>query len=81
MAERLVKLWIHSDDDPSEVDWQAWLPKGITVEHAEVVPRFGVNRLWRKPGCPRACFYTDVRYAGSYKAARPVVETINSCWL
>ena len=36
MAERLVKLWIRSDDDPSGIDWQAWLPKGITVEHAEV---------------------------------------------
>jgi hypothetical protein len=36
MTERLIKLWIRSDQDPSGVDWQAWLPKGITVEHVEV---------------------------------------------
>jgi len=34
MAEHLVQLWIRSDDDPSGIDWQAWLPKGLKVEHA-----------------------------------------------
>jgi hypothetical protein len=36
VAEHLVQLWIHADEDPTGIDWQAWLPKGITVEHAEV---------------------------------------------
>jgi hypothetical protein len=36
MAEHLVRLWISSDQDPQGVDWQAWLPKGLSVEHAEV---------------------------------------------
>lgn len=33
MAEHLVQLWIRSDDDPSGIDWEAWLPKGLKVEH------------------------------------------------
>jgi hypothetical protein len=36
MAEHLVKLWISTAGDPSGLDWQAWLPKDITIEHAEV---------------------------------------------
>ena len=35
MAEHLVQLWIHSDDDPSGIDWQAWLPKSAKVEHVQ----------------------------------------------
>ena len=47
MAEHLVKLWIRSDEDPSGIDWQAWLPKGITFEHAEVssFPWAGVEHV------------------------------------
>jgi hypothetical protein len=47
MAEHLVKLWIRSDDTPSGIDWQAWLPKGITVEQAEVAtfPWAGVEHV------------------------------------
>src|SRR5579875_349832 len=33
MAEHFVQLWIRSDDDPSGIDWEAWLPKGLKVEH------------------------------------------------
>lgn len=33
MAEHLVQLWIRSDDDLSGIDWEAWLPKGLKVEH------------------------------------------------
>jgi hypothetical protein len=36
MAEHLVRLWISSDQDPQGVDWQTWLPHGLSVEHAEV---------------------------------------------
>lgn len=36
MAEHLIALWVRSDDDPSGVDWQTSLPKGITLEHADV---------------------------------------------
>lgn len=36
MAEHLVKLWIRSEHDPAGIDWQAWLPKGVEVERAEV---------------------------------------------
>lgn len=35
MAEHLVQLWIRSDDDPSGIDWQAWLPKSVRVEHVQ----------------------------------------------
>lgn len=35
MAEHLVQLWIRSDDDPSGIDWQAWLPKSVQVEHVQ----------------------------------------------
>jgi hypothetical protein len=35
MAEHLVQLWIRSDDDPSGIDWSAWVPKGVKVEHAQ----------------------------------------------
>jgi hypothetical protein len=35
MAEHLVQLWIRSDDIPSGIDWQAWLPKGVQVEHVQ----------------------------------------------
>jgi hypothetical protein len=35
MAEHLVQLWIRSDDDPSGIDWQAWLPKSVKVEHVQ----------------------------------------------
>lgn len=35
MADHLVALWIRSDDDPSGIDWQAWLPKGVRVEHVQ----------------------------------------------
>lgn len=37
MAEHLVRLWVTADGDLSGVDWQAWLPRGITVTHADVV--------------------------------------------
>jgi hypothetical protein len=36
VAEHLVQLWIHADQDPTGIDWQAWLPKGIAVEHVQV---------------------------------------------
>jgi hypothetical protein len=35
MAEHLVQLWIRSDDDPSGIDWQAWLPKSVELEHVQ----------------------------------------------
>lgn len=36
MPEHLISLWVRSDHDPSGVDWQAWLPKGVELAHAEV---------------------------------------------
>jgi hypothetical protein len=35
MAEHLVQLWIRSDDDPSAVDWEAWLPESVNLEHVQ----------------------------------------------
>lgn len=39
MTERLLQFWIESDDDPSGIDWQAWMPKGIRVRQATVTVR------------------------------------------
>lgn len=35
MTEHLVQLWIRSDDDPSGIDWEARLPKGVQLEHVQ----------------------------------------------
>lgn len=46
MTEHLVKLWSRCEEDPSEVDYQARLPKRISVEHAAVAsfPWAGVEQ-------------------------------------
>jgi hypothetical protein len=36
MAEHLVALWVRSDEPPDKIDWQASLPKGMTLEHVEI---------------------------------------------
>jgi len=35
MAEHLVQLWIRADDDPSGIDWSAWVPKGVKAEYVQ----------------------------------------------
>jgi hypothetical protein len=36
VTEHLISLWVRSDHDPSGVDWQALLPNGVELAHAEV---------------------------------------------
>ena len=36
MSEHLIQLWVSSDSDPEDLDWQQLLPSGFQLTHAQV---------------------------------------------
>ena len=36
MVDHLIAFWVRCDEDPAKIDWQALLPKGMTLDHADV---------------------------------------------